>query len=490
MIFILLFFINLININYALVCPIYLPQKINSAENYLIKTCQSNCTFSNVLENQDACLGVYYNYSGNIFIKQLSTIQSDEQCLKSKQCILEMDAVNSQAFSCCCSTNNCTLNWTILLTTPTTTYRSILIDHTTKTNVVIIDEEYFSWKLFLIIFSCTLFIILITFIFSLWKSLRNRHENKANTSFRKSSSSSSLTTTTLIEQLFFSAQKIISGKNSIVYKGIFNNDIVALKVYQQTDLLIWKNEVTLLKSIKHESIIKILSDGQYNSHLYLILPYYENGTLQSYLREPNRTLTINQCLIFLRSLASALSYLHVGQNKNHMTIVHRDIKSTNILIFKNELNLCLADFGIAIALPQVLTEKDFVQIGTMRYMAPELLEGVIAYTHDALYSVDMYALGLVMWEIVRQCDVYPITVYQAPYEEYITNNPGGSSFAAQIYDIVIVRRLRPTLIRQVKDKQHAMIILELCSLIDSCWTADSDMRMKAQTLAFKLNQLI
>ncbi|CAF4290956.1 unnamed protein product, partial [Adineta steineri] len=125
-----------------------------------------------------------------------------------------------------------------------------------------------------------------------------------------------------------------------------------------------------------------------------------------------------------------------------------------------------------------------------RYMAPELLEGVIAYTHDALYSVDMYALGLVMWEIVRHCDVYPITVYQAPYEEYITNNPGGPSFAAQIYDIVIVRRLRPTLIRQVKDKQHAMIIHELCSLIDSCWTADSDMRMKAQTLAFKVNQLI
>jgi hypothetical protein len=45
----------------------------------------------------------------------------------------------------------------------------------------------------------------------------------------------------------------------------------------------------------------------------------------------------------------------------------------------------------------------------MRYMAPELLEGVIAHTHEALYSVDMYALALVMWEIITQCDVYPIT---------------------------------------------------------------------------------
>ncbi len=138
------------------------------------------------------------------------------------------------------------------------------------------------------------------------------------------------------------------------------------------------------------------------------MPYYETGTLQSYLRTPNRTLSINQCLIFLRSLASAISYLHLGQNKTHMTIVHRDIKSSNILVYKNELNLCLTDFNVAVNLPQVLTEKDFVQIGTMRYMAPELLEGVIAYTHDALYSVDMYALALVMWEIVTQCDVYPM----------------------------------------------------------------------------------
>jgi serine/threonine protein kinase len=91
------------------------------------------------------------------------------------------------------------------------------------------------------------------------------------------------------------------------------------------------------------------------------------------------------------------------------TIVHRDIKSSNILIGKNPWNIYLADFGVALALPQVLTEKDFVQIGTIRYMAPELLEGVIAHTREALCSVDMYALALVMWEILTQCDVYPMT---------------------------------------------------------------------------------
>jgi serine/threonine protein kinase len=156
-------------------------------------------------------------------------------------------------------------------------------------------------------------------------------------------------------------------------------------------------------------LLRILSEGQYDSNLYLVFPYYENGTLQSYLLTSNRTLSINQCLRYFHSLASAISYLHLGQNSSHMMIVHRDIKSANILICKNELNLYLADFGVAIALPQILTEKDFVQIGTMRYMAPELLEGVIAHTREALCSVDMYALALVMWEILTQCDVYPMT---------------------------------------------------------------------------------
>jgi len=123
----------------------------------------------------------------------------------------------------------------------------------------------------------------------------------------------------------------------------------------------------------------------------------------------------------------------------------------------------------------------------MRYMAPELLEGVIAHTREALCSVDMYALALVMWEIITQCDVYPMTMYRPPYEEYIAD---GSSFAAQLYDTIVVRKLRPTLIRDLKDKQHALIIHELCLLIDACWTTDSDMRMNAQTLAFKLNQLV
>ncbi|CAF3846679.1 unnamed protein product [Rotaria sp. Silwood1] len=477
LIFSVFVFVNLINIFIALVCPIYRSYQKNLD---FIEDCQRNCKFRYTLEKRDACFGIYYNYSGYIYVKQLGIGYSDEQCLISKQCILDIDIRNSQAYSCCCSTDNCTLNWQNISNKTITSYHSILINNTRKINdLVIIEQDHISWKLFLIIFILIMIIILITFIFSLWTSLRNKYPKDDNKLLTSS-----------IEKLFFSLQEINIGKNSIVYKTIFDHDIVALKVYKQMNILIWKNEVTLLKSIQHESIIKILSEGQYSSHLYLVLPFYENGTLQSYLLTSNRKLSINQCLSFLRSLASAISYLHIGRNSTHMTIVHRDIKSSNILIDKDQLNLYLTDFGVAVTLPQILTEKDFVQIGTMRYMAPELLEGVIAHTREALCSVDMYALALVMWEIITQCDMYPMTVYHLPYEEYRTNSSNGSSFASEIYDIVVVRRLRPTLVRQIKDNQHSLIIHELCSLIDACWITDADIRMNAQTLTFKLNQLM
>lgn len=46
-----------------------------------------------------------------------------------------------------------------------------------------------------------------------------------------------------------------------------------------------------------------------------------------------------------------------------------------------------------------------VQVGTSRYMAPEVLEGAINFQRDAFLRIDIYALGLVLWEVVTRCKV-------------------------------------------------------------------------------------
>jgi hypothetical protein len=48
-------------------------------------------------------------------------------------------------------------------------------------------------------------------------------------------------------------------------------------------------------------------------------------------------------------------------------------------------------------------------------------------------------------------------VYRPPYEEYVANIPDGSCFAAQLYDIVVIRKCRPTLNRELKEKQYVPV---------------------------------
>lgn len=230
-----------------------------------------------------------------------------------------------------------------------------------------------------------------------------------------------------------------------------------------------------------------MSDGQFDSHWFLVLPFYENGNLQSFLRNSSqRTLSFDDALNWIRSLVSAVSYLHLGKTTTGLTIVHRDLKSSNVLIGENGRKICLTDFGMAAALPRILKEKDFVQIGTMRYMAPELLEGVIAHTREALCSVDIYALALVIWEILSQTDVVQREIYRPPYDEYLTNVNDRSTFSIQLYDVVVTRRLRPTFPRPVKNFEK---LAEISALIDTCWTNDPELRLNAQTLTLKLEQI-
>lgn len=44
-----------------------------------------------------------------------------------------------------------------------------------------------------------------------------------------------------------------------------------------------------------------------------------------------------------------------------------------------------------------------LQVGTRRYMAPEVLEGAINFQRDAFLRIDMYAMGLVLWELASRC---------------------------------------------------------------------------------------
>ncbi|CAF0924043.1 unnamed protein product [Didymodactylos carnosus] len=256
-------------------------------------------------------------------------------------------------------------------------------------------------------------------------------------------------------------------------------------------MILWQNEVMILKTINNEAVIKYIFDGIYGVSYYLAIEYHEYGSLQKYLSM--NTLSLRLCLDFLLSLANGLDYLHsehyVESKLIKSTIVHRDIKSQNVLV-KQNLQLCLADFGVALVLPETLTIKDFVQLGTIRYMAPELLEGVITYTREALCAVDIYALALVMWEIGTRCIDYPnVCDYQQPYDEYLKNSDeykNRNVHLEHIHDVVLYKKLRPSINLTNVTNQ---VVLEIFNMIEECWLKDSDARMNARSVACKLKTL-
>jgi hypothetical protein len=420
----IIFFVFPLNTK-SLICPVY---NVFNNETSTINSCDKNsslCTYIITQSTHRRCLGIY-TFDNNfqtketlIHIRQLALVDDlEDKYLNTTQCILDVDKTGSNLL-CRCNSNNCTLKW------QTSTNLNIKL-YQKLTNR---KQEYSNWFIpLLMIFLIIICIIILIIIIKCW--YYKKRKEKDDQSYLATISSASTNYSNIEIDEFLSSnptyQSIIShGKSSIIYrawttgKGSFQDEkkLVAVKLYHgQQYKNIFENEVQILRMIHHSSIINFISHGWHDLSPYIILEYHNLGSLNTYLHSNKLPWSI--CYSFLHSLLDAIDYLHyedlspndyLSLNRIRKPILlHRDIKSSNILIKSNpNLSLCLTDFGLAKILPSILTPNDFIQIGTYRYMAPELLELAITHTSDALCKVDIYALGLVMWEIATQCEEYP-----------------------------------------------------------------------------------
>lgn len=103
----------------------------------------------------------------------------------------------------------------------------------------------------------------------------------------------------------------------------------------------------------------------------------------------------------LAGVASALAYLH---EEWVQCILHRDIKSSNVMLDEN-FNAHLGDFGLARLVDHHKVEKTTLLAGTLGYMAPEM-----TYTGRATKETDVYAFGILLLEVV--CGRRPLAVQE------------------------------------------------------------------------------
>uniref|UniRef100_A0A8C2QQ51 Serine/threonine-protein kinase receptor n=1 Tax=Capra hircus TaxID=9925 RepID=A0A8C2QQ51_CAPHI len=197
---------------------------------------------------------------------------------------------------------------------------------------------------------------------------------------------------------------------------------------------------------------------------------------------------LNELCHIAETMARGLAYLHEdipGLKDGHKpAISHRDIKSKNVLL-KNNLTACIADFGLALKFEAGKSAGDtHGQVGTRRYMAPEVLEGAINFQRDAFLRIDMYAMGLVLWELASRCTAAdgPVDEYMLPFEEEIGQHPS----LEDMQEVVVHKKKRPVL-RDYWQKHAGMAML--CETIEECWDHDAEARLSAGCVGERITQM-
>uniref|UniRef100_A0ACD5XPU1 Uncharacterized protein n=1 Tax=Avena sativa TaxID=4498 RepID=A0ACD5XPU1_AVESA len=184
-----------------------------------------------------------------------------------------------------------------------------------------------------------------------------------------------------------------NGGNGSVYRAqLPTGEIFAVKkIHMMEDDEVFTREIDALMNIRHRSIVKLFGYCSAPQGRFLVYEYMDRGSLAAYLKsnETATELAWTRRLNIIRDVAHALSYMHHGC---FPPIVHRDIKSSNILL-DVEFRACISDFGIAKILD--VDASNYTRLaGTKGYLAPEL-----AYTTRVTEMCDVYSFGVVVLEL-------------------------------------------------------------------------------------------
>lgn len=153
----------------------------------------------------------------------------------------------------------------------------------------------------------------------------------------------------------------------------------------------FENEVNCLSNVQHQNVVTLLGYCLHGETRLLVYEMMENGSLESQLHGPSHgsALTWKLRMKIALDIARGLEYLH---EHCHPSLIHRDLKSSNILL-DSSFNAKLSDFGLAITAGTQI--KKIKLSGTLGYVAPEyLLDGKLTDKSD------VYAFGIILLELL------------------------------------------------------------------------------------------
>jgi serine/threonine-protein kinase len=172
------------------------------------------------------------------------------------------------------------------------------------------------------------------------------------------------------------------GAGGVVYRASDGAGDVALKVLRSADPVVqrrFEREARLAAEIRSRHLVEILDVGED----YLVMPFYPGGSLADRL-----PLALAETTRLAAEIAQALDALHAAG------VIHRDVKPSNVLLAADG-SAVLTDFGLARGTDSTQLTQDGQLIGSLHYLAPELIEG-----EPASAASDVYALGCLLYACV------------------------------------------------------------------------------------------